>query len=79
MLPLVGGSFMDDQGTKRVKRMTLYSAITSQLIWQKKCGSANAETDVYLYRWSTVLNRTKIIKNKDVNNLGTNTLYTILY
>ena len=44
---------MDDEGTKHVKRMTLYSAITSQLIRQKRCQSANAETDVYLYRWST--------------------------
>ena len=47
----------------------------------------NAETNVFLYRWSTdvyidrqhcltVLYCAKIIKNKDVNNLGTNTLYT---
>ena len=57
---------------------------------QKRCWSAKVETDVYLYRWSTygnidrycrlmVLYCANIIKNKDVNNLGTNTSQTILF
>ena len=51
---------------------------------------AAQETDVHLYAWSTdvninrqhhlmVLHRAKIIRNKGVNNLGTNTSYTILF
>ena len=45
--------FVDYERTKRMKHMILYSAITGHLIWRKRCRSANAETDVYLYRWST--------------------------
>ena len=83
-------NFVGDEGTKLVKRMILYSAITGHFIRQKRCQSMNVETDVYLYRWSTygnidryshltVLYHARIIKNKDVNFLGTNTLYTILF
>ena len=45
--------FVDDEGPKRVTQMILNSAITVQFIWQKRRQSATAETDVYLYRWST--------------------------
>ena len=44
---------MDDEGTKCVKQMILYSEIIGQFMWQKRCQFTNAETDVYLYRWST--------------------------
>ena len=29
---------MDDEGTKRLKQMILYSAITSHFIWRKRRG-----------------------------------------
>ena len=49
-------SFVDDEGTKRIKHMILYSAITDQFIPQKRRRSAAEETDVQLYRWSTDVN-----------------------
>ena len=78
------------EGTKSVRWIILYSAIIGHFIWQMRCRSMNAETDVYLHRWSTygninrehhltVLYHAKILKNKDVNYLGTNTLYTVLF
>ena len=37
---------MDDEGTKRVKQMILYSVITHQFIPQKRGRSAAEERDV---------------------------------
>ena len=81
---------MDLEGTKSVRQMILYSAITGHFIRQKRRRSANAEMDVYLRRWSTfgnidrqncltVLYHAKILKNKDVKYLDNNTLYTVLF
>ena len=39
-------TFVDDEGTKCVKQIILYSAITGQFIPWKRCQSAAEETDV---------------------------------
>ena len=44
---------MDDEGTKRERRMILSLAITGHFTRQKSHQFAKAETDVYLHRWST--------------------------
>ena len=41
-------NFVDDEGTKLVKRMILYSAITGHFIRQKRCQSTNAETCLFI-------------------------------
>ena len=45
--------FVDDEGSKCIRQMILYLAITGHFLRQKRCQSVNEETDGYLYRWST--------------------------
>ena len=45
--------FVDVEGTKSMRQMIIYLAVTGHFIQQKRCQSANAETDVYFNRWST--------------------------
>ena len=48
--------FVDDEGTKRVKRMITLLAITSQFITQNRCGSKQQETEIREYIRSTDVN-----------------------
>ena len=49
--------FVDVEGTKSMRQMIIYLAVTGHFIQQKRCQSAAAqETDVQLYGWSTDVN-----------------------
>ena len=83
--------FVDDEGTKHMKRMITLFMITSQFIPQNRHRSEQLRKQMLnnMYGQQMLILTDRIILwfyivtkkqgNKDVNNLGTNTLYTILF